>query len=246
MSLYQDVQRGMRRVVESANTSAGRFFDLCIQVTILVALVSYALETLPEINADQRRLLQRIELLSITIFTCEYFLRIWVAQPRTSYIFSFYGLVDFFAIAPFYFSLGVDLRSLRAIRFLRVFSIMKLMRFSKAIRRIGTAFSLAKGELVLYLSFSCVVIFIAGTGIYQFEHAAQPDIFSSIPASLWWAIVTLTTVGYGDMLPITAGGRVFTVLILMVGLGLVAVPAGIVSSALSEARRLEEEASRIE
>ena len=104
MSLYQDVQRGMRRVVESADTSAGRFFDLCIQVTILVALVSYSLETLPEINADQRRLLQRIELLSITIFTCEYFLRIWVAQPRTSYIFSFYGLVDFFAIAPFYFS----------------------------------------------------------------------------------------------------------------------------------------------
>ena len=94
---------------------------------------------------------------------------------------------------------------------------------------------------MLYLSFSCVVIFLAGVGIYQFENAVQPDKFSSIPMSLWWAVVTLTTVGYGDMLPITAGGRLFTVLVLLVGLGLVAVPAGIISSALSAARKLEED-----
>ena len=99
---------------------------------------------------------------------------------------------------------------------------------------------------MLYLSFSCVVIFLAGVRIYQFENAVQPDKFSSIPMSLWWAVVTLTTVGYGDMLPITAGGRLFTVLVLLVGLGLVAVPAGIISSALSAARKLEEDDHSIE
>ena len=78
-------------------------------------------------------------------------------------------------------------------------------------RRAGIAFTIAKSELVLYLSFSCIVIFLAGVGIYHFESTVQPDTFSSLPASLWWAVVTLTTVGYGDMLPITLGGRIFTV-----------------------------------
>lgn len=241
MSRYQDAKARTRQIVESTDSLPGRIFDLFIQATILVTLVAYSLETLPSIDDAQRATLIAIELISIAIFTGEYLLRIWVAQRRWAYIFSFYGLVDFLAIAPFYLAMGVDLRSLRAVRLLRLFSILKLMRFSKAIKRIGTAFSLARAELVLYLSFSCVVIFLAGVGIYQFENAVQPDKFSSIPMSLWWAVVTLTTVGYGDMLPITAGGRLFTVLVLFVGLGLVAVPAGIISSALSAARKLEED-----
>ena len=241
MSRYQDAKARTRQIVESTESLEGRFFDLFIQATILVTLVAYSLETLPRINDAQRATLIAIERISIVIFTVEYLLRIWVAQRRWAYIFSFYGLVDLLAIAPFYLAMGVDLRSLRVVRLLRLFSIFKLMRFSKAIKRIGTAFSLARAELVLYLSFSCVVIFLAGVGIYQFENAVQPDKFSSIPMSLWWAVVTLTTVGYGDMLPKTLGGRIFTVLILIVGLGLVAVPAGIISSALSEARRLDED-----
>ena len=241
MSQYQDYKASVRFIVESTDTLSGRFFDLFIQATIVVALTAYSLETLPDITRHQRATLIFVETVSVAIFTFEYLLRVWVAEPRRQYIFSFYGFVDFLAIAPFYLAMGVDLRSLRAVRLLRIFGLLKLMRFSKAIKRIGFAFSLARGELILYLSFSCVIIFLAGVGIYQFEHAVQPDIFSSVPVSLWWAVVTLTTVGYGDMLPITAGGRIFTVLILLVGLGLVAVPAGIISSALSEARRLEEE-----
>lgn len=241
MSRYQEAKARTRQIVESTHSHQGRFFDLFIQATILVALVAYSLETLPSINDAQRALLAAVEAISILIFTGEYLLRVWVAKRRWAYIFSFYGVVDFLAIAPFYLAIGIDLRSLRAVRLLRIFSIFKLMRFSKAIKRIGTAFSLARVELVLYLSFSCVVIFLAGVGIYQFENAVQPEKFSSIPMSLWWAVVTLTTVGYGDMLPITAGGRLFTVLVLLVGLGLVAVPAGIISSALSAARQLEED-----
>lgn len=230
-----------RATVETTETKTGKAFDAVIQSLIVLSLTSYALETLPSLNDDQIFTLKIIEITCIAIFTVEYALRIWVAEKPTKYIFSFYGLIDFAAIAPFYISTGLDLRSLRAVRLLRILRVLKLVRFNEAIKRIDVAFDLAKGELALFVSASMVVIYLAGVGIYHFENQAQPDLFSSIPDSLWWAIVTLTTVGYGDMYPITAGGRFFTTIILFVGLGLVAVPAGIVSSALSEARKINDE-----
>ena len=230
-----------RRVVESTETSGGRAFDIVIQLLILVSLVAYSLETIPNLSPIEIQALQLIELVSVSIFSVEYLLRIWVSEKPTKYIFSFYGMIDLAAIAPFYLSIGLDLRSLRAARLLRVFRILKLVRFTEALNRINVAFSLAKAELALFLSASLVVIFLAGVGIYHFENSVQPDLFSSIPDSLWWAVIPLTTVGYGDMYPVTAGGRIFTTVILFVGLGLVAVPAGIISSALSEARRLQDQ-----
>ena len=230
-----------RATVETTETKSGRTFDAVIQSLIVLSLVAYALETLPSLDNSQIFILRIIELTCIGIFTVEYVLRIWVAEKSTKYIFSFYGLIDLAAIAPFYISTGLDLRSLRAIRLLRILRVLKLVRFNEAIKRIDVAFDLAKAELALFVSASMVIIYLAGVGIYHFENEAQPDSFSSIPDSLWWAIVTLTTVGYGDMYPITAGGRFFTTLILFVGLGLVAVPAGIISSALSEARKINDE-----
>ena len=229
-----------RATVETTETKSGRTFDAVIQSLIVLSLVAYALETLPSLDNSQIFILRIIELTCIGIFTVEYVLRIWVAEKSTKYIFSFYGLIDLAAIAPFYISTGLDLRSLRAIRLLRILRVLKLVRFNEAIKRIDVAFDLAKAELALFVSASMVIIYLAGVGIYHFENEAQPDLFSSIPDSLWWAIVTLTTVGYGDMYPITAGGRFFTTIILFVGLGLVAVPAGIVSSALSEARKIND------
>ena len=230
-----------RATVETTETKTGKAFDAVIQSLIVLSLTSYALETLPSLNDDQIFTLKIIEITCIAIFTVEYALRIWVAEKPTKYIFSFYGLIDFAAIAPFYISTGLDLRSLRAVRLLRILRVLKLVRFNEAIKRIDVAFDLAKAELALFVAASVVVIYLAGVGIYHFENEAQPDLFSSIPDSLWWAIVTLTTVGYGDMYPITGGGRFFTTIILFVGLGLVAVPAGIVSSALSEARKINDE-----
>ena len=231
----------VRAIVETTETKTGRAFDAIIQSLIVLSLTSYALETLPGLHDDHIFTLKIIEITCISIFTVEYALRIWVAEKPTKYIFSFYGLIDFAAIAPFYISTGLDLRSLRAVRLLRILRVLKLVRFNQAIKRIDVAFDIAKAELVLFVSASMVVIYLAGVGIYHFENEARPDLFSSIPDSLWWAIVTLTTVGYGDMYPITAGGRFFTTIILFVGLGLVAVPAGIVSSALSEARKINDE-----
>lgn len=239
-----NIKVALRRIVETKETSSARLFDALVQLLIVVSLVAYALETLPNLSTSEARTLRRIELFCITAFTLEYALRIWVAEKRARYIFSFYGLVDLAAIAPFYLATSLDLRSLRAVRLLRIFGILKLVRFNDALKRIDVAFHLAKAELALFLSASMVVIYLAGVGIYHFENVAQPDLFSSIPDSLWWAVVTLTTVGYGDMYPITTGGRFFTTVILFVGLGLVAVPAGIVSSALSEARKIQNDEAK--
>ena len=127
----------------------------------------------------------------------------------------------------------------RALRLLRLFRILKLARYSQSISRLGLALKLAREELILFLAISIIVIYLAAVGIYYFERDIQPEAFASIPHAMWWAVVTLTTVGYGDLYPVTAGGKVFTFLILLVGLGLVAVPAEIIASALSRARELQ-------
>ncbi|MCJ8502468.1 ion transporter [Desulfatitalea alkaliphila] len=146
-------------------------------------------------------------------------------------------LKDLVAILPFYLSTGLDLRSVRVFRLLRLFRVITIMRYNAAMARLKHAFHLAREELVLYLSASGIILYLASVGIYHFENPAQPQIFASVFHSMWWAVATLTTVGYGDIYPITAGGRIFTGLVLLIGLGIVAVPAGVVASALSEARR---------
>ena len=133
---------------------------------------------------------------------------------------------------------GLDLRSVRVFRLLRLFRIVKLARYSKAIRRLLLAFKIAKEELILYTVASGIVIYLAAVGMYYCERVAQPKVFASIPHALWWAVATLTTVGYGDIYPVTPIGKMLTTLILFVGLGMVAVPSGIIATALSEARNL--------
>jgi voltage-gated potassium channel len=122
--------------------------------------------------------------------------------------------------------------------------VFKLTGYHTAVRRLHNAIVLAKEELLVYLGVSIMLVYLAAVGIYYFEHAVQPDKFLSIFHSLWWAIVTLTTVGYGDVVPITIGGRLFTFFILLIGLGIVAVPSGVLASALSEVRNREAEASQ--
>ena len=123
---------------------------------------------------------------------------------------------------------------MRALRFLRIFRILKLARYNRAINHFFKAIKTAKEEIVLFIIITLILIYFSAIGIYYFENEAQPEHFSSIFDSLWWAIITLTTVGYGDVYPITIGGKVFTFLILLIGLGIVAIPTGIISSALTK------------
>ncbi len=156
------------------------------------------------------------------------------------YIFSFYGIIDLLSILPYYFNLFLDLRFLRVFRIFRVFRALKLMRYNKAINRFRNAFIIVKEEILLFFIVTLILIFITSAGIYFFENEAQPEVFKSIFHSAWWSIITLTTVGYGDVYPITLGGKIFTFFVLMIGVGLVTIPAGLVATALSRARKLED------
>ncbi len=210
-----------------------------LQGLIVASLLAFALETLPHLTERQVRWLQWFEVFTVAVFTVEYLVRIATAEKPLRFACSFFGIVDLLAVLPFYLQLGFDLRSLRAFRLLRLFRILKLGRYNKAIQRFHRAAVIAREELVLFLSAAGIVLYLAAVGIYQFENKAQPEAFASVFHSFWWAVCTLTTVGYGDVYPITTGGKCFTFVILLVGLGIVAVPAGLVASALSEARELD-------
>lgn len=234
----------LKSVVEESDTRAGRAFDLVVQVLIVLSLVSFSIETLPNISATARRFLRYTEIMIVGCFTLEYLLRLMVADRKLNFIASFFGIVDFVAILPFYLSLGIDLRSLRSIRLLRLFRVFKLVRYSRAMQRIHRALLIAREELVLYVFMTVILLYLASVGIYYFESDAQPETFGSVFHCLWWAVATMTTVGYGDVYPITVGGKIFTFFVLMLGLGVVAVPAGLVASALSEARKFEDDVEK--
>jgi len=233
----------LRDIIEKNDTPAGRRFDLVIQALIVVSLIAFSLSTLPNLSEESRLWLRWLEITIVVIFTLEYLLRLAVSEKKAKFVFSFFGLVDLLAILPFYLASGVDMRSLRACRLIRLFLLFKLVRYSRAVQRFHVAIRLAWEELVLFSALMLIVLFLAASGIHHFEHDAQPEAFASVFHSLWWAVVTLTTVGYGDVYPVTAGGRLFTFFVLMTGLAIIAMPTGLIASALSEARRLEQEAA---
>ncbi len=230
----------LKRILENNDTKSGRLFDLIIQSLIVISLITFSIETLPDLSISARRWLRYVEIVTVIIFTVEYLLRLAVADSKHGFVFSFFGIVDLLAILPFYIASGVDLRSVRVFRFLRLFRTFKIVRYSKAIQRFHRAFLIAREEVVLFFLVTLMLLFFSAVGIYYFENKAQPEEFASVFHSLWWAVITLTTVGYGDVYPVTVGGRVFTFCILLIGLGVISVPAGLVASALSEAREMEE------
>jgi voltage-gated potassium channel len=230
----------VKRIVEQNDTRWGWRFDLGIQALIVVSLVTFSIETLPGLSETASRTLRYAEVFTVSVFTAEYLLRLCVADRRWAFVFSFFGLIDLLAILPFYLTTGVDLRSVRAVRLFRLFRLLKIARYSRAISRFHRALLLAKEEFVLFGLVAVLLLYLAAVGIYYFEHEVQPEVFASVFHSLWWAVCTLTTVGYGDIYPVTIGGKIFTFFVLAVGLGVVAVPAGIVASALSKTRELED------
>ncbi len=229
----------IRNIVDDTETLPGRLFSATIQLLIVISLVTFTIDTLPDLSKNTRKLLSTFEVIAVAVFTVEYILRILVAEKRASFIFSFYGFVDLLAILPFYLSSGLDLRAVRVFRLFRLVRILKLFRYNQAIKRFHRALIIAKEELILFGFVAIITLYLSAVGIYYFENEAQPEQFKSVIHSLWWAVTTLTTVGYGDMFPVTAGGRLFTFLVLMIGLGIVSVPTGLIASALSQAREEE-------
>ena len=233
-------KKKLRAIIEDNTTKSGKAFDYFIQALILLSLFTFSLGTLPNLETNTKDVLRAIETICVLVFTAEYLVRIYVAKHPFKYIFSFYGLIDLIAILPFYLRISIDLRALRAFRVFRVFRALKLIRYNRALHRFHIAAQIVKEEMVLFFLVTIIMIFLSASGIYFFENTAQPEKFSSVFHSLWWSIVTLTTLGYGDAYPITIGGKIFTFFVLIMGIGVVTVPAGLVATALTKARQIEE------
>ncbi|MGD8170383.1 ion transporter [Vibrio sp. TRT 21S02] len=228
----------IKYTVTKTDTRSGKFFDIFIQFLIVISVLTFSIETLPNVDKETWKILKVIEISCVIIFTFEYIIRLISSNKKINFIFSFYGIIDLIAIVPFYISSGLDLRSVRSFRLLRVMRLLKLARYNEAMVRYRIAFTIIREELVLFLCTSAILIYMSAVGIYYFEHTAQPDKYASIFHSLWWAVGTLTTVAYGDVYPVTVGGKVFTFSVIIIGLGIVAVPTGLFASALTKAREI--------
>lgn len=228
----------IRDIVEGSDTGSRRWFDKSVFFLIIASLVAMSLSTIQGLPPAWQAALAVCEIVIVVLFTIEYALRIIAAEHKWSFIRSFYGVVDLVAILPFYLSLlsvGIDLRAVRGLRLLRVFRLFEIARYSTAVTRLMNAVKYARNEALVFLFATLVLLYVAALGIHHFEHEAQPEKFESVFHSLWWAVVTLTTVGYGDAYPVTVGGRIFTFIILLLGMGIVAVPAGLVATGMSRA-----------
>jgi voltage-gated potassium channel len=234
-----DWREQVRMALDGDHPRIGRILVFALFALIFFSTISIGVETLPDLDPRVLRALGVIEVVTVAIFSIEYVLRIVTAPHPLRYIRSFFGIVDLVAILPSLLAFGFDLRALRAVRLLRLLRLLKVARYSRAVERMGAAFKMVREELVVFSLCSLFTLYICALGIYYFENEAQPEQFSSVFAAMWWAAVTLTTVGYGDVYPITVGGRIFTVLVLFAALGVIAIPTGLVSSALSRLRSLE-------
>lgn len=208
----------------------GRLMD----ALILLSAIAVALETMPNLPTGLRHFLFGFEIFVLGTFLIEYVLRLLVAHRPFRYMFSFWGIVDLLSILPALAFLTPQWMVVRTFRLLRLVRLFKLFRGSHAMKRLVVAFQNVRGELLVFGVIAALMLYISAVGIYIFEHDAQPEVFSSIPNSLWWAVASFTTVGYGDMFPITPGGRIFTTFVLFIGLGVIAVPSAIITAALLE------------
>ena len=219
-------------IVIDNNSKKGKAFDIFIQLLILVSIIAFSIETIPTLNESQKCILNYIEKITLYIFTIEYVLRTILTKPFRNYTFSFFGIIDFLAVFPMYITTGgIDLRTIRILRLFKLFRTFKLLKYSNALIRLGNAFKEVRNDLIVFFTGTLLLIYISSVGIYFFENTVQPENFKSVFDAMWWSLITITTVGYGDIVPITTGGKVFTGLITLIGIALIAVPTGLLSSA---------------
>jgi Ion transport protein. len=244
---YSNLKQQVYKFLETAGYSnSAKAFHSSIMLLIILNVVAVMLGTVENIETQYSFYFDLFEVFSIAVFTIEYFLRIWSCNWNPIYKGRFIGrirfaltpmaLIDLLSFLPFYIPMAItiDLRFLRMFRLFRVFRIFKLGRYSEAYRLIFKVVSQKSEYLNVSLIFVLSLLVLASSLMYFTEHEAQPEVFSSIPSTLWWAVVTLTTVGYGDVYPVTPLGKFLSAIIAMLGIGLFALPAGILASGFSE------------
>ena len=240
-----------KQVYHILETSAGSrqgwigFFNLILFLIILLNGVAIMLHSVEEINREHERLFHYFEVFSVIFFAIEYGFRLWccVEKPsqqhpfwgRLRYVFTFWALVDLMGFLPFILTMfNLDFGLVRVLRLFRLLRLFRVTRYVIALNVIERVFDEKKEELILSFVFILFLLLLSSSLMYYIEHPAQPKVFKSIPATLWWGVATITTVGYGDAVPITALGKVFGGIVALAGVGLFALPSGILASGFAE------------
>jgi voltage-gated potassium channel len=233
----ESLRRRLHTVIFEADTPGGKAFDVVLLIAILVSVVAVCLESVSSIRAKHGDLLRNIEWGLTIAFTLEYGLRLFCVDRPARYARSFYGVVDLLSILPAYLSLFFagtqSLTIIRAIRLLRVFRVFKLGHFVREAQVLGRAFAASRRKILVFLGAVSTLMFILGTLMYLVE--GDEGGFTSIPESVYWAIVTMTTVGYGDIAPVTVLGKFIASVAMICGYAIIAVPTGIVGVELARA-----------
>ncbi len=232
----QNIRKRLYEIIYEADTPAGKWFDIGLLIIILISVIVVMLETVQSLHQTYGYYFNIIEWVVTIIFTIEYLLRVWTIDRAKAYIFSFYGIIDFLSTIPKYIAIffaGANfLMALRALRLLRVFRILKLAPFVGESQNLIQSLKASRAKILVFLTTVLILTIILGTIMYLVEYG-QGSGFDNIPKSMYWAIVTLTTVGYGDIAPVTALGQFIASIIMILGYGILAVPTGIVSAEYS-------------
>jgi voltage-gated potassium channel len=232
----------------AAGDTASRIFDIFILSLIAVNVAAIIIESVKSVGLPWKDAFYWFEAFSVAVFSVEYLLRLWSVpegspgQPawkaRLRFFFAPLGQVDLWAVLPFFLPfLGVDLRVLRTVRLFRLARIAKVGRYSKAVQLLGRVIRSRRAELAMTFCVLVVLLILSSTMMYFAENEAQPEAFASIPHSMWWAVSTLTTVGYGDVYPVTVFGKIMAAAIAILGIGMFALPTGILGAAFVEEMR---------
>lgn len=231
-------KKRLAHIVYESDDKASKNFDLVLLILILISVTVVILDSVEEIHADYGGILYGLEWFFTLVFTVEYFFRIWLSNDKPGYVFGFYGLVDLLAILPTYLSLFLFqtqyLTVIRSLRFLRILRILKLPNYIREASTLKDALKNSQTKIQVFVGSVLTIVLVMGSVMYIIEGPESG--FTSIPRSMYWAIVTLTTVGYGDIAPITGLGQFVAALIMLLGYAIIAIPTGIVSSEMTAAR----------
>lgn len=238
ISIKESRRKLLHQIIFEADTPAGKLFDILLLIFIMLSVVTVMIDSVPNFHKAMPHVLVNLEWFFTIIFTIEYILRIYtVSKPFKNYIFSFYGVIDFLAILPSYLSIiivgGQYLMVIRIFRMIRVFRILKLGRFIGATELLKKSFLASRHKIAVFLELILTVVFLMGSLMYLIEGPESG--FTSIPRGIYWAIVTLTTVGYGDIAPVTVLGQFVASLVMILGYAIIAVPTGIITVEMQKA-----------
>jgi voltage-gated potassium channel len=237
------LKKRIHAVIFEADTTAGAVFDVVLLIAILLSVVVISLESVPEIRSAYGELLTDLKWIFTGIFTVEYLLRIYCVKKPLRYIFSFWGIIDLLAFLPDYllFFSKADAHGfavIRSLRLIRVFRILKLSWIHSEAESLGDAIWRARGKVIVFLTVVLILVTVTGTLMYEIENAmSDRSKFESIPDGIYWAIVTMTTVGFGDIVPVTVPGKILSSFLILVGYSLIIVPTGFVAAEVIESKR---------